>query len=98
MNIKVKIFQILSIVSLLFFNQCKNKVSQQCKEICQFSLQCIQDNQPNSLHSSKDRESFEVQCFNTCTMLQSEFLSCSENHKNSCQEYYSCLLRSDIFE
>jgi Cys-rich protein (TIGR04453 family) len=95
---KLKMIQTATLVSLLFSIHCKNKVAEQCKEICTFSLKCIQENQTNSIYSSKDKESFEIQCFNSCTMLQSEFIVCYEKHQNSCSEYYSCLLNSDIFE
>ncbi len=95
---KQKLIQSLSLIFLLLLSQCKIKVAEQCKEICSFSLQCIQEDQPNTLYSSKDKESFEIQCFNSCTMLQSEFIVCHEKHQSSCLEYHSCLLNSEIFE
>ena len=42
-------------------------------------------------------DDFKIQCYNTCTMLQDEFMSCYDESKNSCRDYYTCILNSGLF-
>ncbi len=89
---------LFSFLIFILFIDCKSEIAEQCKQVCQFSYTCIEKNQTNTLLTQKDREGFEIQCFNTCTMLQDEFLICHKKNSQSCEKYYSCLIDSDIFQ
>ncbi len=76
---------------------CKNKVSEKCNTVCTFSLQCVTNNINPIFLKSKMIDDFKIQCYSTCTMLQDEFMSCYDTNRNSCNDYYTCILNSGLF-
>ena len=92
-----KLHLILSLIILLILPSCKNKVSGKCTTICSFSLQCATTNINPLFLKTKMIDDIKIQCYNTCTILQDEFMSCYDESKNSCRDYYFCILNSGLF-
>lgn len=86
------------VVFSIFFINCKNSVSQKCNNICNYSLQCSTKSINPILIKPKDLDNFKIQCYNTCTMLQDDFMECYQENKNSCGDYFTCLVKSGTFE
>ena len=89
---------LISII-LIFFSvySCKIPTSEKCKNICTFSRNCAISNIDPVFINEKVVQNFEIQCFNTCTMIQDDFITCYEKSKSSCTDYYNCILRSGVF-
>ncbi|MDX1957718.1 MAG: Cys-rich protein [Leptospiraceae bacterium] len=90
---------ILVIALFIGIFNCKNPVEVKCDEICTFTMSCLMNS--NSEHAilinKKLLDSAKLQCEGACTMFQDEFLTCKEEHPNSCEKFYSCLITSGLF-
>jgi len=90
----------LYIILLLFtLTHCKNPIEEKCNEICRFTTSCILNSQKENalLIDKKVIDKATMQCEGTCTMFQDEFLQCKNEHPNSCEKFYSCLITSGLF-
>lgn len=89
---------VIFIFTLIIINlNCDNPVSKKCTIICKFSKDCAMKSNSSGFIAQKDMDNFDIQCFNTCTMLQDEFISCHEKNSQSCSNYFDCLMKSEVF-
>ncbi|MCX8000035.1 MAG: hypothetical protein N3A69_13960, partial [Leptospiraceae bacterium] len=64
---------------------------------CSFAEKCALEANGSKYIDPKMQERIHIQCLGSCTMFQQEFLTCKEQSKNSCKEFYECILSSGVF-
>lgn len=93
-----KVFASVFGLVVLFSLGCKNPVEEKCADICRFTLNCAAKNANPVLMANKMFQDAQIQCEGTCTMFQSEFITCYEENKDSCEKFFKCAVTSGLFE
>jgi Cys-rich protein (TIGR04453 family) len=89
--------KLILIILLLLITFCKNPIEQECERTCHFAERFAIEAQVKTVPPPKMLEKIHIQCLGSCTMFQQEFLNCKEQSKNSCKEFYECILSAGVF-